>query len=104
MKRRIQIARALMVKPRLAILDEPTTGLDVAQAYEIRQTIRRFARELGTTVIMSSHNMLEVQEICNRVAIISEGVILAQGYVNELLRQYNVENLEKLFIKLVRGE
>ncbi len=103
MQRRVQLARALMVKPRLAILDEPTSGLDVVQALEIRETIKRFARELGITVILSSHNMLEVQEICDRVAIIESGRILEQGSIRELLSKYGVENLEKLFIALVRS-
>jgi len=102
MQRRIQLARALMVRPRLAILDEPTSGLDVAQALEIRETIKRFSRELGITVVMSSHNMLEIQEICDRVAIIDRGTILEQGYVKELLSRYGVDNLEKLFVMLVK--
>lgn len=104
MQRRIQLARALMVKPRLAILDEPTSGLDVVQAIEIRETIRYFAKKLGITIVMSSHNMLEVQEICDRVAIIDSGRILEQGFITELLSKYGVESLEKLFINLIRGE
>ncbi len=103
MQRRVQLARALMVRPRLAILDEPTSGLDVAQAIEIRETIKRFSKELGITVVMSSHNMLEVQEVCSRVAIIDRGRILEQGYVDELLRRYGVDNLEKVFLTVVRG-
>ena len=104
MQRRIQLARALMVKPRLAILDEPTSGLDVAQAIEIRNAIKRFAKELGTTVIMSSHNMLEVQEVCDRVAIIVSGEIKEQGGVRELLSKYGVDNLEKVFLRVIGYE
>ncbi len=104
MQRRIQLARALMVRPKLAILDEPTTGLDVVQAIEIRNVIKRFSRELNVTVVMSSHNMLEVQEVCDRVAIIDRGVIRELGYVNELLSKYGVSNLEEVFLKVVKNE
>ena len=103
MQRRVQLARALMVRPRIAILDEPTSGLDILQAFEIRNTIRKFAKELGITVILSSHNMLEVEELCDRVAILHEGMILDQGHVRELVSKYGVSNLEKVFVLLVRG-
>ncbi len=103
MQRRIQLARALMVRPRLAILDEPTTGLDVVQAIEIRNIIKRFAKELGVTVVMSSHNMLEVQEVCDRIAIIDKGLIKESGYVKDLLKKYGVINLEEVFLKVVKN-
>ena len=104
MKRRIQVARALMVKPKLTILDEPTAGLDVLHAKDIRDVIRDFARKYGTTVLLASHNMLEVEGLCDRIAMINEGRILIEGDVKQLLEMYNVKNLEELFIKLVRGE
>ncbi len=102
MQRRVQLARALMVRPKLAILDEPTTGLDVVQAIEIRDVIKRFSRDLGITVILSSHNMLEVQEVCDRVAIIDRGKIRELGTVPELLNKYGVSNLEEVFLKVVK--
>jgi ABC-2 type transport system ATP-binding protein len=101
MKRRVQVARALMVKPRLAILDEPTVGLDVLHAREVRETVRSFAREHGTTVLLSSHNMLEVEDLCTRVAMIHEGRILREGYVKDLLQEYGARNLEEVFVQLV---
>jgi ABC-2 type transport system ATP-binding protein len=103
MKRRIQVARALMVKPRLAVLDEPTSGLDVLQAREVRELVKRYARELGATVLLSSHNMAEVEELCTRVALIHKGVVLEQGEVGELLAKHGARNLEDLFVKLVGG-
>jgi len=103
MKRRIQVARALMVKPRLAVLDEPTAGLDVLQAREVRELVKRYARELGATVLLSSHNMAEVEELCTRVALIHTGRVLEQGEVGELITKHGVRNLEELFIKLIRG-
>lgn len=102
MKRRIQVARTLMVKPKVAILDEPTAGLDVSYSYSIRELIKDFVRQYGITVLLSSHNMHEVEGLCNRIALISSGQILVEGYVGELIKEYGVRNLEELFIKLVR--
>jgi len=104
MKRRIQLARALMIMPRVAILDEPTAGLDVLHAKEIRNTIKEFSKTHSITVLVSSHNMNEIQDICEKIAVINEGVILEEGYVDELLDKHSVDNLENLFIKLVKGD
>jgi ABC-2 type transport system ATP-binding protein len=99
MKRRLLIARALMIKPRLAILDEPTSGLDVIQAYHVRGMIKDYAEKMGVTTIVSSHNMLEVEYLCHRVALINEGVIVAQGTPDELKTKYNSVNLEQAFME-----
>ena len=104
MTRKLLIARALMVKPRLAILDEPASGLDIVNAYEIRKTIRRFARKEGTTFLVSSHNMLEVEFLCDRVAMIASGKILELGTPGELKEKYGAENLEEVFIRAVGVE
>ena len=69
MKRRLLIARAIMTSPKLAILDEVTSGLDVINAYEIREVIRQIAQS-GVTIIMSSHNMYEVDMVCDRVGMV----------------------------------
>jgi len=103
MKRRIQVARALMVRPRVAVLDEPTSGLDVIHANAIRRVVRDYAKSYGTTVLLSSHNMLEVEGVCDRVAIIDRGVIIAEGSVKELLETYSARNLEEVFMKLAGG-
>ncbi len=101
MKRRLLIARALMVKPRLAILDEPTSGLDVIHAYHVRSILREFAEREKVTMIVSSHNMLEIEHICDRVALIHKGKILAIGTPMELKKRYNATNLEEVFVKEV---
>jgi ABC-2 type transport system ATP-binding protein len=103
MKRRIQVARALMVKPKLAILDEPTAGLDVVHSREIRGIIVNFSRDLGTTVLISSHNMLEVENLCGKVAMIDRGTIVLEGYVKELLAERGAKNLEELFFMATGG-
>ncbi|MCD6591923.1 MAG: ABC transporter ATP-binding protein [Thaumarchaeota archaeon] len=101
MKRRILLAAVLMIEPKVVILDEPTSGLDVIHAVHIRRAIKRFVREHGASAIVSSHNMLEVEYLCDRVAFISDGRIIAEGKPSELKEEYNAENLEEVFSKLI---
>ncbi|MEM2463451.1 MAG: ABC transporter ATP-binding protein [Candidatus Bathyarchaeia archaeon] len=102
MKRRLLMARALMTKPKLAILDEPTSGLDVIHAYHVREIIRRYVKEHGVTVLLSSHNMLEVEHICDRVALINKGRLVAEGTPQELKEKFECTNLEEVFAKVVK--
>ncbi|PCN50986.1 multidrug ABC transporter ATP-binding protein [Candidatus Geothermarchaeota archaeon ex4572_27] len=97
MKRRLLVARALMTRPKLAILDEPTSGLDVLHAIHVRRVIKEYSRRYGMTVLLSSHNMLEVEYLCDRVAFIDRGRILAEGRPSELMERYDAENLEEVF-------
>ena len=103
MLRRLLVARALMTRPKLAILDEPTSGLDVVHACAIRSIVRDYVREYGTTVLLSSHNMLEVEYLCDRVAVIHGGRILCEGTPQELKEAYGAENLEEVFVKATGG-
>lgn len=99
MKRRLQIARALMVNPRLALLDEPTAGIDVTYTVKIRKMIREYAKNSGAMVVLSSHNMYEVEALCDRIAMVHHGKIIALGTPRELA---GVENdLEAAFMKMV---
>ena len=84
MKRRLLVARALMTKPKLAVLDEPASGLDVMYAYHIREIVKRYVKEHGVTVLLSSHNMLEVEHLCNRVALVNKGHFVVEGEPKEL--------------------
>ncbi len=101
MKRRLLVARALMTKPKLAVLDEPASGLDVMYAYHIREIVKRYVKEHGVTVLLSSHNMLEVEHLCNRVALVNKGKIVEEGEPKALKSKYKVENLEEVFMKVV---
>jgi ABC-2 type transport system ATP-binding protein len=101
MKRRLLVARALMNKPKLAILDEPTSGLDILHAYHVREIIKRYVKEQGVTVLISSHNMLEVEHLCDRVALINTGKIVAEGKPQELKEKFGSANLEEVFAKVV---
>jgi len=100
MKRRLLLARTLMNKPKLAVLDEPTSGLDVLHAYHVRGIIKQYAKEYGDTVLLSSHNMLEVEDICDTVGLINKGRIVAEGTPAELKREHNAANLEDVFAEV----
>lgn len=101
MKRRLLVARALMTRPKLAILDEPTSGLDVLYSYQVRETIKQYVEEEGVTVLLSSHNMLEVEYLCDRVALLNQGTIVAEGKPGGLKDKFECENLEEVFAKVV---
>ena len=104
MKRRLLVARTLMLRPKLAILDEPTSGLDVFAALDVREIIREYTKKYQTTIIISSHNMLEVEHLCTRVALISSGKIVAIGSPKDIIEKTNSHNLEEAFVKLVRSK
>ncbi len=87
MKQRLMIARALLNRPRVLFLDEPTRGLDPAAAHDIRQVIAELARQ-GTTAFLSTHYMEEADQLCRRVAFISEGRIVALDTPRELKLRY----------------
>ncbi len=101
MTRRLLVGRALMVEPRLAILDEPTSGLDVVNAQEVRRIING-AVEAGVAVLLSSHNMLEVELLCHRIALIDDGKIIASGTAEELKKEYDARNIEEAFVKAIK--
>jgi len=101
MKRRLLVARALMTKPKLAVLDEPASGLDVLYAYHVRKIIKQYVKDHGTTVLLSSHNMLEVEFLCNRVALLNKGKIVVEGEPAELKVKYASQNLEEVFAKVI---
>ena len=99
---RVALAKALLNHPRLLLLDEPTASLDPAAARETRNTIRALARDTGCGVLWTSHNMYEVEEVCDRVLFLSHGQILLAGDPRALPGQHGARNLEELFIQLAR--
>ncbi len=102
MIRKLLLARAVMTKPKLAILDEPTSGLDVLNAIEIRKTIKKLAQEEGMSFLLSSHNMLEIEFVSDRVGIIAKGHLMVTGKIDELKQRYNAANLEEVFERVVK--
>jgi len=101
MTRKLLLARTVMTRPKLAILDEPTSGLDVINALEIRKIIRDLSRE-GMAVLLSSHNMLEIEFLSDRVGIIYQGKIREIGSADELKKKYGAKNLEEVFMAIIR--
>lgn len=101
MIRKLLLSRAVMTRPKLAILDEPTSGLDVINALEIRKMILQLARDEGMSFLLSSHNMLEIEYVSNRVGIISGGHLMVTGKPEELKTRYGASNLEEVFERVV---
>jgi ABC-2 type transport system ATP-binding protein len=99
---RVALAKSLLNRPELLLLDEPTASLDPAAARDIRRAIRELARQAHCGVLWTSHNMYEVEEVCDRVLFLSHGQILLEGDPRSLPREHGVPNLEELFIRLAR--
>ncbi len=100
MKRRLILARALMHRPRLLILDEPTAGVDIELRLELWQYIEKINRE-GTSVMLTTHYLEEAEQLCDHIAFINHGQIAAQGTVPELASRYGVSSLQDAYLELV---
>ena len=99
---RVCLAKAMLNRPRLLLLDEPTASLDPAVAFDIRKLIVEFAAQSTGGVLWTSHNMYEVQEVCDRVLFLSRGKILLEGDPKTLPREHGKASLEELFITVAR--
>jgi sodium transport system ATP-binding protein len=100
MKQKVSIARTIVHDPPVLIFDEPTAGLDVLVARAVLQKILEL-RDLGKTIVFSTHSMHEVEKLCSRVAIIYKGRLQADGTPDDLLRRFDQPDLEELFFYLV---
>jgi ABC-2 type transport system ATP-binding protein len=99
---RVALAKALLNRPELLLLDEPTASLDPSAAQTVRQQIRELARDENCGILWTSHNMYEVEEVCDRVLFLSHGKILLEGDPRALPAQHGAHSLEALFIQLAR--
>lgn len=103
MKQRLGIANALLNDPQLIILDEPTNGLDPQGMTEIKEMILQLSSEKEITFFISSHLLHEVGQICNRVGILNDGKLLAEGNVDELINDREAHSLEEVFFNITSG-
>jgi ABC-2 type transport system ATP-binding protein len=99
---RLCLAKAMLNQPHLLLLDEPTASLDPATAQEIRAKIRHFADHRRCGVLWTSHNMYEVEDVCDRVLLLARGKILLEGDPKTLPHQHGKQTLEELFIAVAR--
>jgi ABC-2 type transport system ATP-binding protein len=99
---RVCLAKAMLNKPELLLLDEPTASLDPSMASDIRARIRTFAKKGTGGVLWTSHNMIEVEDVCDRVLFMSHGKILLEGDPKKLPALHGKETLEQLFIAVAR--
>jgi ABC-2 type transport system ATP-binding protein len=100
---RVQLAKALLNAPRLLVLDEPTANLDPDAGDRIRGLLSSLARDNGSAMLITSHNMREVERMCDRIHFMSDGLIVATGSAAELAGHYGAEDLEEVFLKVARG-
>ncbi len=99
---RLNLCKSLLNDPRLLLLDEPTASLDPDQADKVRKIIASLQRETGMTVINTSHNMIDVHELCGRILFMQKGRIIAEGGADEIMQRYGSESLEDVFIRIAR--
>jgi ABC-2 type transport system ATP-binding protein len=100
---RLNLCKAFLNDPEILFLDEPTASLDPDIAEKVRSALKAVQREKGVTIVYTSHNMREIELICDRVIFLSHGRVVAQGTPQEILERADAESLEKVFIRIARG-
>lgn len=101
---RVNLAKALLNEPRLLLLDEPTASLDPDIADRVRKVLRRLQAETGLSILYTSHNMRDIEEVCDRLVFLHGGKVLAEGTPAEVQARFNRTSLEDFFIGVARGE
>lgn len=101
---RVNLAKALLNDPELLLLDEPTASLDPDIADKVRSLVRRTQRERSPAVLYTSHNMKDIEVVCDRIVILHEGTILAEGTADEIKKRFKGKDLDEVFIKVARNE
>ncbi|MDB5030675.1 ABC transporter ATP-binding protein [Mucilaginibacter sp.] len=99
MKRRVNLAIGVIHNPQVLVLDEPTVGVDVQTRHAIITYLHKLNKN-GTTLIYTSHQLSEAEDLCEQIAMIDEGKIITQGHINDLLKEHKHDSLEELFINL----
>ncbi len=100
---RLNLCKALLNRPELLLLDEPTASLDPDIADKVRRVVSRIRDEEGTTMLYTSHNMRDVEEVCDRIVFMHKGSVLFTGTAEEVLRHFEEDSLEEVFIRVARS-
>ncbi|SDR13354.1 ABC-2 type transport system ATP-binding protein [Rhizobiales bacterium GAS191] len=103
-KTRVSVAKALLNDPEVLLLDEPTASLDPDRAEWVRACLRKYQRRRNAAILLSSHNMHEVEELCDYVVIMSYGRIAEIGAPQELIRRYECDSLDEVFFVIAREQ
>lgn len=101
---RVSLAKALLNEPAVLLMDEPTASLDPASADRIRTYLREYQRRTGATVLLASHNMQEVERLCEKILMLKQGRVVDRGAPETLVHKYGRETLEQVFIDIARDQ
>jgi len=102
-KTRVALAKALLNEPEILLLDEPTASLDPDTADRMRGILTNYQRRSGATLLLASHNMSEVERLCDQVIMLRAGQIVATGAPRELIHRYGRKDMEEVFLDIARG-
>ena len=102
-KTRLNLCKALLNDPQVLLLDEPTASLDPEMADTVRKTLKKIQQERNMGILYTSHNMPEVEEICDRILFINEGKTIAEGTPESIIKKFESHSMEEVFIKIVRS-
>ncbi len=103
-KNRVSLAKSLINNPSVLLLDEPTASLDPETGNFIRSFLEDYINQKEISILLASHNMVEVERLCTSVMMMKSGEIIDRGTPNELIKKHGRKNLEEVFLKLVRTE
>ena len=101
-KNRVSLAKSIINDPKVLLLDEPTASLDPETGDFVRSFLEEYQNERKTSILLASHNMLEVERLCSSVLMMNKGSIIDQGTPDELIRKHGRKNMEEVFLKLTR--
>jgi len=102
-KNRVSLAKSLINKPKLLFLDEPTASLDPDVGDFVREYIEKYKKNNQLTILLASHNMKEVERLCNKIVMMKKGEIVDRGTCDQLIKKHGRQNLEDTFLKIARS-